>query len=188
MHSISFSAALFPQNSQDEKETLSEGGIPAESLAVTPVTAELRKLLNETSDCLDAPDCTLVRKMCLDRLFSHLVHNLEAPFRPAQSDFGSSSYTQGSRFEDITERSTRLASLLPTVARQSHIILSSMPNEYVHVSGFCVQVSEDDRRSGEERAADCLVVIQALEDVRELTEFSAIIYSSFDRDNVRDSC
>lgn len=29
---------------------------------------------------------------------------------------------------------------------------------------------------------------QALEDVRELTEFSAIVYSSFDRDNVRGSC
>lgn len=40
----------------------------------------------------------------------------------------------GSRFEDVTERVTRLASLLPTVARQSHLILNGMPNEYVEVS------------------------------------------------------
>ena len=33
-----------------------------------------------------------------------------------------------------------------------------------------------------------LFTMQALEEVRELTEFSAIIYSSFDRDNVRGSC
>lgn len=96
-----------------------------------PVTAELRRLLNETSDCLDAPDCTLVRKLCLDRLFTHLVLSLETPFRPAL-DAGPSA--QGSRFEDVTERTTRLASLLPTVARQSHVILNSMPNEYVQVS------------------------------------------------------
>ena len=29
---------------------------------------------------------------------------------------------------------------------------------------------------------------QAIEDVRELSEFSAIIYSSFDRDNLLGSC
>lgn len=141
------------------------------------MTAELRRLLNETSDCLDAPDCTLVRKLCLDRLFTHLVLSLEAPFRPTQTDFGA----QGSRFEDVTERTARLASLLPSVARQSHVILNSMPNEYVQVS------SELGDRCRDEAPTLCSL-LQALEDVRELTEFSAIIYSSFDRDNVRGSC
>lgn len=39
----------------------------------------------------------------------------------------------GSRFEDVTERTTRLASLLPSIARQSHLILNGLPNEYVEV-------------------------------------------------------
>lgn len=87
-------------------------------------------MLNETSDCLDATDCIFVRKLCLDRLFSQLVGSLESPFRPSMRE----SDGQGSRFEDVTERTTRLASLLPTVARQSQLILNDVPNEYLMVS------------------------------------------------------
>ncbi|KAM0788638.1 hypothetical protein ACM66B_006108 [Microbotryomycetes sp. NB124-2] len=149
-----FSSALFPTSYDNEVETLREGGLPEECLR-DPVPAELRRLLNETVDCLEAADCVLVRKLCLDRLFSQLVLGVEPPFRPRASDDG-----RGSRFEDVTERTARLASLLPAVARQSHLVLNGMPNEFV----------------------------EALEDVRELNEFSAILYSSFDRDNVRGSC
>lgn len=124
---LSFTAALFPSCADDEYETLSQGGIPESDLAY-PVPAELRRLLNETVDCLEAPDCVLVRKLCLDRLFSQLVLGLEGPFRPREN------VHRGSRFEDVTERTTRLASLLPAVARQSHLVLNGMPNEFVEVS------------------------------------------------------
>ncbi|KAK4046006.1 peroxin [Microbotryomycetes sp. JL201] len=149
-----FTSALFPSTSDDEIETLREGGLPEDGLR-DPVPAELRRLLNETVDCLEAADCVLVRKLCLDRLFSQLVLGMEQPFRPRAAEDG-----RGSRFEDVTERQARLASVLPAVARQSHLVLNGMPNEF----------------------------IEALEDVRELNEFSAILYSSFDRDNVRGSC
>lgn len=125
----SFIPALFPPTPEDELETLTSGGIPLSS--GPPVDAELRRFLNETSDCLDATDCALVRKLCLDRLFSQLVGSLEGPFRPSTREFDG----QGSRFEDVTERTARLASLLPTVARQSQLILNDVPNEYLMVSG-----------------------------------------------------
>ena len=98
---------------------------------------------------------------------------MEGPFRPREMWAAE----EGSRFEDVTERTAKLASLLPTVARQSHLVLNGMPNEYVEVSWFPFSGAED--ADDEE---------QALEDVRELAEFSAIIYGSFDRDNVRGSC
>lgn len=74
----------------------------------------------------------------LDTLFSQLVGALEGPFRCSLAAAGS-----GSRFEDVTEKTARLAGLLPTMARQTHLILNSMPNEYVEVSvlvRFCLDL------------------------------------------------
>lgn len=131
---FSFSSAIFPSTSADELETLRNGGIPLDSQPanLNPVTPALRRLLNETSDCLDSADCLLVRKLSLDRLFSHLCSALEGPFRPTRVEHAYDG-GQGSRFEDVTERTARLASLLPTVARQTHLILNSLPNEYMEV-------------------------------------------------------
>ncbi|SCV72447.1 BQ2448_3984 [Microbotryum intermedium] len=147
-----FSAVLFPKSLEDEIKTLTAGGIPTISATISP---ELRRLLSETHDCLDSSDGQLVRQRLLDAMFTHLVLGLEAPFQSPVASIG-----QGSRFEDVTERSTILAKLLPVLAQHSHTVLSGMSNEYV----------------------------EAMEDVRELREFSAIIYSSFDRENVRETC
>jgi hypothetical protein len=40
------------------------------------------------------------------------------------------------RFEDVGELRIRLASLLPKLARGSHLVMNGMPNEYVEVSIF----------------------------------------------------
>ncbi|KAK4046523.1 peroxin [Microbotryomycetes sp. JL221] len=136
-----FTSVLFPTSPQDEYETLLSGGISEHDLR-DPVPAELRRLLNETNDCLEAADCVLVRKLCLDRLFAQLVMGMEQPFSKSLTSSDHNAGVRGSRFEDVTERTARLASLLPA----------------------------------------------ALEDVRELNEFSAILFSSFDRDNVAGSC
>ncbi|KAI5474393.1 hypothetical protein MNV49_003391 [Pseudohyphozyma bogoriensis] len=145
----SFLPSLFPSTPQLELSTLSSGGIPASSLFIPP---SLRHLLNETSDFLESHDCFLVQSQMLDSLFRHLVGALEAPFSR-----GAAGATTGSRFEDVTERKARLAGILPSLARQTHLVLNSSPNEYA----------------------------EELEAVPELREFSAIIYSSFDKDNVR---
>ncbi|SGY69340.1 BQ5605_C004g03000 [Microbotryum silenes-dioicae] len=147
-----FSAVLFPSSLEDEVKTLTAGGIPTISATINP---ELRRLLSETQDCLDSSDGQLVRQRLLDAMFTRLVLGLEAPFQSPVASMG-----QGSRFEDVTERSTILAKLLPVLAQHSHNVLSGMSNEYV----------------------------EAMEDVRELREFSAIIYASFDRENVRETC
>ncbi|SCZ92373.1 BZ3500_MvSof-1268-A1-R1_Chr5-2g07815 [Microbotryum saponariae] len=147
-----FSAVLFPSSLEDEVKTLTAGGIPTISATINP---ELRRLLSETHDCLDSSDGQLVRQRLLDAMFTRLVLGLEAPFQSPVASMG-----QGSRFEDVTERSTILAKLLPVLAQHSHNVLSGMSNEYV----------------------------EAMEDVRELREFSAIIYASFDRENVRETC
>lgn len=70
-----------------------------------------------------------MRTRILDALFSRLVEKLEGPFRPKDSGEEGG----GSRFEDIGERTVRLAGLLPTVARQSHLVLNGLPNEYAEV-------------------------------------------------------
>lgn len=96
------------------------------------MSPSLRRLLNETSDTLDAADCTLVRKLLLDRLFVQLVEGLEGAFKVPPAAEGE----MGSRFEDISERQARLAGLLPTVARQSKRVMDDVPNEYLVVSFF----------------------------------------------------
>jgi peroxin-3 len=55
------------------------------------------------------------------------------------------------RFEELQDRKVRLAAVLPALARASHSILNTMPNEFA----------------------------EALADNRELQEFSAVVYSNF---------
>lgn len=71
-----------------------------------------------------------MRKLLLDRLFAQLVEGLEGAFRAPAAQEGE----KGSRFEDVGERTARLAGLLPTVARQSRRVLDEVPNEYFVVS------------------------------------------------------
>lgn len=62
-------------------------------------------------------------------MFAQSLHGLEGPFK-----FGiGGSEGEGSRFEDMGERSVRLASLLPAVARLTGLVLNGMPNEFVEV-------------------------------------------------------
>ncbi|KPV76639.1 uncharacterized protein RHOBADRAFT_52619 [Rhodotorula graminis WP1] len=127
-----------------------------------PITPSLRSLLNETNDALDSPDGALVRALSLDRLFALVVERLEPAFS-APGAAGASADERGARFEDVTEKQARLATLLPLVTRLSSAdggVLSSGVNS----NEF------------------------ALEEVRELREFSAVLYGSWDRDNIDASC
>lgn len=93
----------------------------------------MRFLLDETADIFESDDCSLVQKCLLDSLFNQLSSALEKPFRSMNN---SRTLQQGSRFEDITEMTANLASLLPALTRQSHLILNGLPNEYFDVSSI----------------------------------------------------
>ena len=124
----SFSTALFPTTPSTEFQTLSSGGLPPSSYS-NGLPPPLRQLLNETFDFLDCTDCSTVRKICLDKLFEKFGEGCESSFKSVNGG-----EEAGGRFEDVTERSVRLAGLLPNVARLSHLILNGIPNEFVEVS------------------------------------------------------
>ncbi|TNY20149.1 microbody peroxisome biogenesis protein peroxin 3 [Rhodotorula diobovata] len=179
-----FSSANHPPTSALEIQTLVSGGSyvpspsPSSSSASSsssdsfpprvrrgspdPITPSLRSLLNETNDALDSPDGALVRALSLDRLFALVVEKLEPAFT---SSLSGTQEERGARFEDVTEKQARLASLLPLVTRLASAdggVLSTGVNSNEFV--------------------------EALEDVRELREFSAVLYGSWDRDNIDASC
>ncbi|GAA5834761.1 hypothetical protein JCM9279_007101 [Rhodotorula babjevae] len=177
-----FSSANHPPTSALEIQTLVSGGSyvpspPSSSSSSSsfppssrrtrpdPITPSLRSLLNETNDALDSPDGALVRALSLDRLFALVVERLEPAFSAPSAAAGAQADERGARFEDVTEKQARLASLLPLVTRLSSAdggVLSSGVN------------SND--------------FVEALEEVRELREFSAVLYGSWDRDNIDASC
>ncbi|GAA5902772.1 hypothetical protein JCM8208_007060 [Rhodotorula glutinis] len=178
-----FSSANHPPTSALEIQTLVSGGSyvpspPSSSSSTSsfppssrrsrpdPITPSLRSLLNETNDALDSPDGALVRALSLDRLFALVVERLEPAFSAQGAGAGGASADdRGARFEDVTEKQARLASLLPLVTRLSSAdggVLSSGVNSNEFV--------------------------EALEEVRELREFSAVLYGSWDRDNIDASC
>lgn len=173
-----FSAALHPPTLADEIHTLEAGGgfaapapsSPSSSSAMTPnsiISRPLRSLLNETSDFLLSPDGSLVLTLTLDRLYSLSVSKLEPAFSTpvASSTSALGDGARGARFEDVTEKQTKLASLLPVLTKlsagglegQDGILRGGHGNEY----------------------------IEAIDDIRELREFVAIVYASYDRDNLR---
>ncbi|GAA5859370.1 hypothetical protein JCM8547_002003 [Rhodosporidiobolus lusitaniae] len=179
-----FSAALHPPNPSQELQTLISGGSyvpppPSSSSSSSsrssyppptcasdpdPISPSLRRLLNETSDALDSPDAALVRSFCLDRLFSLAMEKLEPAFRSGGAGEGDG---RGARFEDVTERTARLAGLLP--------ILTRLTGKEAEGGVLGRELEGNDW-------------VEALEDVRELREFSAVLYGSWDRDDVRRGC
>ncbi|CEQ42195.1 SPOSA6832_03985 [Sporobolomyces salmonicolor] len=178
-----FSPALHPPTPSDELHTLTTGGgFPCSAAQAPLITPALRSLLSETSDTLSSPDALLVFRLVLDRLLSLSVEKLEVAFRSSSGEG-----ERGARFEDVTEKQTRLASLLPVLVR-----LSSAPGgESGAGEGAVLRGGHGNEFVEAHRAgrgfAELTLWGGALEDVRELREFSAIVYGSWDRDNLRGS-
>ena len=110
-------------------------------------------MLNETSDFLSCNDATLVRGLLLDKVFSQLLAALEGTFLGRAAEQAESE--QGSRFEMVVDKTVRLASLFPKVARQSHLVLNGSPNEYVEVS---IDEPRNTRISSSSFVADLVLV------------------------------
>ncbi|KAG0046817.1 peroxin [Gryganskiella cystojenkinii] len=141
---------MLPDDASDEREVLRAGGVDEFDLIVDPV---LRSLLDETRDFIDSEDFSTVLHSTLTATFARFNLALQPTFNPfllAEPRNNSASIEEIEDEDDI-DRAVPLASLLPLVARQVHLIINGVPNEYV----------------------------ESLAMVKELQAFSAIIYSSF---------
>ena len=121
------------------------------------------RLLEETRSLLQSPDFSIVLESCLDRATDILFKSIKDTIFVR----GGSSVNENGAPPQL-----RLASLLPGMARWSHLAFNGLPNELVDVR--TLQGSLHPR-------AHALSPPQQLADIREVEAFSAIIYSGFER-------
>ncbi|KAK0928386.1 peroxin [Friedmanniomyces endolithicus] len=129
------------------------------------ITASLRRLLDETSDLVDSPIFCQVLTRVLDAAYSHLVD-----YRIATESFKITGPTAPGlpeaaepRVTDITETKCKLAHILPMFCKQAHVIAAG--------SGELDTVAAAQEPLGNEYLA-------AIDRVRDLEAFAAVIYSS----------
>ncbi|KAF9985463.1 peroxin [Modicella reniformis] len=146
---------MLPDDPAEEREVLRAGGVDEFDLVVDPV---LRNLLDETHDFIDSADFATVLSSTLATTFARFNLALQPTFNPflLSPPRNPDSAIEEIVNEDDMDRAVPLASLLPLVARQVHLIINGVPNEYV----------------------------EGLSMVKELQAFSAIVYSSFSEDQI----
>ncbi|KAJ5183074.1 hypothetical protein N7492_000690 [Penicillium capsulatum] len=142
----------------EEEYVLRESGVEGVADPSSSQTAsKLRHLLDETADLIDSPSFSFVLTLLNNECFSTLVD-----VKCANEAFKTSTTPENAQqsFDSVAtvippstaERKTKLANLLAVMARQAHVIGNGThaPNEYLN----------------------------AMDQVRELEAFSAVIYSS----------
>ncbi|PBP23873.1 Peroxin-3 family protein [Diplocarpon rosae] len=139
---------LLPPRDQEDY-LMEKSGMTTELSLSTGQT--LRRLLDETADLIDSPPFSHVLTLLLDAGFSTLVEK-----KIAQRHFEMPGTTDtldidGPRLTEVIDlKPVKLPSLLATVTRQAHSIGHGCPNEY----------------------------LQAMDRVKDLEAFAAVIYSS----------
>ncbi|KAH8821669.1 Peroxin-3 [Xylogone sp. PMI_703] len=134
-----------------ESGMITESTQPGASAASVSSTAPLRRLLDETSDLIDSPPFSHVLTMLLDAGFSMLVDEKiaqQAYKQPAPVNVADGSNAQIEELVDI--KPIKLPIILAILTRQAHKIGNGVPNEY----------------------------LQAMEQVKDLEAFAAVVYSS----------
>ncbi|KAH7117144.1 Peroxin-3 [Dendryphion nanum] len=117
--------------------------------ASSGTSASLRRLLDETSDLIDSPVFSQVLTLLLDAAFSHLIDNKISQLSYKIPPTSASS----ARVQEIVNPSdakAKVANSLAVFCRQAHAIGSGANNEY----------------------------LSAIETVRDLEAFAAVVYSS----------
>jgi peroxin-3 len=130
---------------------------PHPSISASTSASALRRLIDEASDLIDSPTATHVLTLLLDALFSHLTDQvlLSQAFKLPLSAGETAPRVQeipddpSANPADPIQAKAKLANILAVVTRQAHAIGSGVPNEYV----------------------------QAMEEVREVEAFAAVVYS-----------
>lgn len=147
---------LLPPKDQEDF-VLKESGMAIESsssknLSITSSgITPLRRLLDETSDLIDSPPFSRVLTMLLDAGFSTLVDQkiAQQAFKvPPTPDVPDLNAPQITEILDV--KPVKLPIVLAILTRQAHNIGNGVPNEY----------------------------LQAMEQVRDLEAFAAVVYSS----------
>ncbi|PSN60180.1 Peroxin-3 [Corynespora cassiicola Philippines] len=136
--------------SQDQEDyVLKESGMSSTSESTSPTTAtSLRRLIDETSDLIDSPSFTHVLTRLLDAAFSHLID-----VKISQLSYKIPPVSENSaRVQEIvgSDIKAKVANSLAVFCRQAHSIGSGANNEY----------------------------LAAIEQVRDLEAFAAVVYSS----------
>ncbi|KUJ19868.1 Peroxin-3 [Mollisia scopiformis] len=147
---------LLPPREQ-EAFVLKESGMEAEvtptslvSISSSSITP-LRRLLDETSDLIDSPPFSHVLTLLLDAGYSTLVDQKiaqQAYKVPPTSDIPDLNAPRVTEIVDV--KPVKLPIVLAILTRQAHSIGNGVPNEY----------------------------LQAMEQVRDLEAFAAVVYSS----------
>ncbi|KAL9031566.1 MAG: hypothetical protein Q9196_000414 [Gyalolechia fulgens] len=110
----------------------------------------LRRLLDETSDLIESPPFTQILTLLLDATFSHLTDHQIRTDAYKLPDPSSIPRVQEVSDLDSGLAKAKLANILAVMTRQAHVIGNGVPNRYA----------------------------QAVEGVKELEAFAAVIYSS----------
>ncbi|KHJ34252.1 putative peroxin-3 family protein [Erysiphe necator] len=144
---------LLPPRDQEES-ILEESGIKEKEASSTPPTyliarnSALRRLLDETSDLIDAPPFTHILTLLLDAGFSTLV---DQKISQQVYKFSSISKAPNVKVQEIMDEiPVKLPIILAVLTKQAHAMGRGAPNEY----------------------------LQSMEKVRELEAFAAVVYSS----------
>ncbi|KAK7539047.1 Peroxin-3 [Phyllosticta citricarpa] len=140
--------------SEQENLVLTESGMtpdtdPDTSNTNTNNVTPLRRLLDETSDIIDSPSFSHVLTLTLDATFSVLIDNKIATLSYHLPPVSAST----ARIVELTDpqsAKTKVANTLAVFCRQAHAIGSGADNEY----------------------------LAAMENVRDLEAFAAVVYSS----------
>ena len=145
---------LLPTKEQEDF-VLKESGMTTEPFASSSTSSSgptpLRRLLDETSDLIDSPTFSHVLTLLLDAGFSTLVDQKIAQQAFKVSPTSEVPDLNAPRFTEIVDvKPVKLPIVLAILTRQAHSIGNGVPNEY----------------------------LQAMEQVRELEAFAAVVYSS----------
>ncbi|GME29045.1 peroxisomal membrane protein [Neofusicoccum parvum] len=133
-----------------ESYVLSESGMTTEENPASPESnTPLRRLLDETSDIIESPSFTHVLTLLLDTTFSTLIDNKIATLSYKLPPV-SADAARVVELTDPNSAKTKVANTLAVFCRQAHAIGSGTNNEY----------------------------LSAMENVRDLEAFAAVVYSS----------
>ncbi|KAF2715364.1 Peroxin-3 [Pleomassaria siparia CBS 279.74] len=139
---------LLPPQDQEEM-VLRESGMTSSDPSSSPITtASIRRLIDETSDLIDSPSFTHVLTLLLDASFSHLIDVKISALSYKIPPISEST----ARVQEIvgTDIKAKVATSLAVFCRQAQVIGSGANNEYM----------------------------AAIEGVRDLEAFAAVVYSS----------
>ncbi|KAG8987865.1 peroxin, partial [Tulasnella sp. 427] len=144
-------SVLIPLTNASEQQTLLSGGLSPEHVLSSLRDTAFRTLMDDTRVLLNGQDFGVVFDKAMDWSVDWLVERVQRDVfecTPEEQKEGE----QDEEGKDREEKKVKLAALLPGVARLSHTLVNSMPNE----------------------------LIEGMSQLPEMSAFSAIIFASYE--------